>query len=178
MKMFLRLRSAALCVLVLAAPLLHAADPANRAKAKLVFENWEKFTDIAVSGATPKIGSDIIFRELDRHLATLAKRHLAPGETLVITMRDIDLAGAIEPWRGPDFGNIRYIRDTQPPRLVFSFQVLDASGNIRQEGTAKLTNLTFKYQAVTNLDSDLTRYEKQLLTDWASDTLRSAKQKK
>ena len=161
---------------VLLLPSLRAADPINSPKAKLVFANWEKFTDIAVSGATAKASSDLIFRELDRHLAGLAKRHLAPGETLVITMHDIDLAGAIEPWRGPDFGKIRYLRDTQPPRLVFDYQVLDASGTTLQEGKANLTNLTFKYQS-TNLDQDVTRYEKQLLTDWAGDTLRSAKKK-
>ena len=158
-------------------PAAHAAEPLGKAKAKLVFDNWEKFTDIAVSSATAKVGSDIIYRELDHHLAGLAKRYLAPGETLVVTLHDIDLAGAIEPWRGPDFGNIRYLRDTQPPRLVFDYQVLDVSGKVAREGTEKLINLTFKYQS-TNLDSDVTRYEKQLLSDWASDVLRVAKKKK
>lgn len=159
-------------------PAAQAAEPAVKAKAKLVFENWEKFADIAVGSGTAQSGADIVFRELDRHLAGLARRYLSPGETLVVTMQDIDLAGAIEPWRGPDFGTIRYLRDTQPPRLVFTYQVLDASEKIIREGTEKLTNLTFKYQS-TNLDSDLTRFEKQLLSDWASDVLRRpTKQKK
>jgi hypothetical protein len=158
-------------------PAATTADPVNSPKAKLIFDNWEKFTDIAVSGATAKIGSDLIFRELDRHLANLAKRYLAPGETLVVTMRDIDLAGAIEPWRGSDFGNVRFLRDTQPPRLAFDYQVLDASGKVTKEGSAKLTNLTFKYQS-TNLDQDVTRYEKPLLTDWAADTLGPPAKKK
>jgi hypothetical protein len=158
-------------------PAAPAADPVGGPKAKLIFDNWEKFTDIAVSGATAKIGCDVVFRDLDRHLASLAKRHLNPGETLVVTMHDIDLAGAIEPWRGPDFGNIRFMRDTQPPRLTFDYQVLDAAGKVAKEGSAKLTNLTFKYQS-TNLDQDITRYEKQLLTDWAADTLGKPAKKK
>ncbi len=157
-------------------PASHAADPANSPKAKLVFDNWEKFTDVAVSGTTAKIGSDLIFRELDRHLASLARRFLAPGESLVITMHDIDLAGAIEPWRGRDFGKIRYLRDTHPPRLTFDYHVLDSSGAVLREGREKLSNLTFKYQS-TNLDGDVTRYEKQLLTDWASSSLRSPTKK-
>lgn len=163
------------CVFLL--PAVRAAEPLGKAKAKLVFDTWEKFTDIAISSTTAKVGSDIIYRELDHHLAGLAKRHLAPGETLVVTMHDIDLAGAIEPWRGPDFGNIRYLRDTQPPRLVFDYQVLDVSGKVAWEGTEKLTNLTFKYQS-TNLDSDVTRYEKQMLSDWGDTTLRAPGKKK
>lgn len=158
-------------------PAAPAAAPVNGPKSKLVFDNWEKFTDIAVGGATAKIGCDVVFRDLDRHLASLAKRYLNSGETLAVTMRDIDLAGAIEPWRGPDFGNIRFMRDTQPPRLTFDYQVLDASGNVTKEGSAKLTNLTFKYQS-TNLDQDVTRYEKQLLTDWAADTFGAPAKKK
>ncbi len=157
-------------------PASHAADPANSPRAKLVFDNWEKFADIAVGGTTAKIGSDLVFRELDRHLTSLARRYLAPGETLVVTMLDIDLAGAIEPWRGPDFGKIRYLRDTHPPRLAFDYQILDASGAVLRQGSEKLTNLTFKYQS-TNLDGDVTRYEKQLLTDWASSSLRAPTKK-
>lgn len=159
-------------------PTLRAAAPANAPKSRLVFDNWEKFTDVAVAGTSAKSGSDLIFRELDRHLASLAKRYLAPGDTLVVTMHDIDLAGAIEPWRGPDFGRIRYMRDTQPPRLAFDYQVLDASGHSLQQGTAKLTNFTFKHQSM-NFDHDLTRYEKRLLSDWASATLsRTSKKSK
>ena len=156
---------------------LQAADALNAPKARLVFDNWEKFTDIAVGGTTSKSGTDLAFRELDRHLAKLAKRYLAPGETLVITMHDIDLAGAIEPWRGPDLGKIRYLRDTHPPRLAFDFQVLSTSGEKIHEGSEKLTNLTFKYQS-TSLDNDVTRFEKQLLTDWAAQALRSSSKKR
>ena len=126
----------ALLGFVLLLPALRAAAPANAPKASLVFDNWEKFTDIAVSGPPTKAGCDLIFRELERHLASLAKRYLAPGETLVVTMHDIDLAGAIEPWRGPDFGRIRYMRDTQPPRLAFDYQVLDPAGRTQKQGTA------------------------------------------
>lgn len=182
MKPLLRLLSAAvLCLLPLAAPALRAApvaanDPATP-KVKLVFVDPQKFTDIVVNGSSDKLASDFIFRELDRHLAAQAKRRLAPGQTLVINMRDIDLAGAVEPWRGPDFGRIRYMRDTQPPRLVFDYQLLDAAGAVVKEGSEKLTNLTFRYQTPST-DQDTTYYEKQLLTDWMSATFETPKKTK
>ncbi len=162
----------ALVLLALATPALQAApDPVPTSRVKLVFANWEKFTDIVVDGATTKSGSDLIHGELQRHLVALAKNRIAPGQTLVITMRDIDLAGTVEPWRGADFGRVRYMRDTHPPRLVFDYQLLDESGAVLQEGSEKLTNLTFRYQTMIG-ERELTQYEKQLLTDWMRGTFR------
>lgn len=182
MKPLLRhLLAAALLLLALAGPALRAApDPAagpSGPRVKLTFSDWEKFTDIVVDGSSDKAASDIIYSELNRHLASLAKRYLAPGQTLVITMRDIDLAGTVEPWRGPDFGRIRYMRDTHPPRLVFDYQLLDDTGAVLKEGSEKLTNLTFRYQSPA-IDHDMTTHEKQLLSDWMDSTFGTRKKPK
>ena len=182
MKPLLRLLlAAALALFTLSGPALRAApEPAAgpaAPKVKLTFADWEKFTDIVVDGTADKASSDIIYSELNRHLASLAKRHLLPGQTLTISMRDIDLAGTVEPWRGPDFGRIRYMRDTHPPRLVFDYQLLDATGAVVKEGTEKLTNLTFRYQTPA-LDRDTTTYEKQLLDDWMGSTFGTPKKPK
>jgi hypothetical protein len=182
MKPFLRLLlAAALVLLPLAGPALRAApDPAaapSGPRVKLTFVDWEKFTDIVVDGVANKGASDLIYGELNRHLASLAKRYLSPGQTLAITMRDIDLAGTVEPWRGPDFGRVRYMRDTHPPRLVFDYQLLDASGAVVKEGSEKLTNLTFRYQTPV-MDHDTTNYEKQLLDDWMGATFGTPKKSK
>ena len=182
MKPLLRhLLAAALLLLALAGPALRAApDPATSPsgpRVKLTFSNWEKFTDIVIDGASDKAASDIIYSELNRHLASLAKHHLAHGQTLVITMRDIDLAGTVEPWRGPDYGHVRYMRDTHPPRLVFDYQLLDDSGAVLKEGSEKLTNLTYRYQT-PSLQRDTTTYEKQLLDDWMGSTFDTPKKPK
>lgn len=167
MKLFLRPLLAAFCLLLPATPALRAApEPANTPKVKLTFADWEKFTDIVVEGGTTKIGSDIIWGELNRHLSALVRKALEPGQTLVITMRDIDLAGVVEPWRGPDFGRVRYIRDTAPPRLVFDYQVLDSGGAVVKEGSERLTDLAFRFQQAPIGRNDPAYYEKQLLTDW------------
>ena len=171
MKPPFRLLLAALGFALLTAPAgLAAPDPGTTPKVKLTFVDTEKFTDITVGNLTAKNSSDQVYAELNRHLALLAKRQLAPGQTLVVTMRDIDLAGVIEPWRGPDFGRIRYVRDAHPPRLVFDYQLLAADGTVVQEGSARLTNLTFRYQAPTIDSGDATYFEKQLLDDWIRST--------
>ncbi len=38
-----------------------------------------------------------VLREIEKHLRGLAGRHLPPGLTLAIEVRDVDLAGRIEP---------------------------------------------------------------------------------
>lgn len=179
MKPFLRLLLAALCLLGSTTPGLRAApEPANAPKIKLTFVNAEQFTDILVDGMISKSGTDLVFSELNRHLAMLARRHLAPGQTLVLSVRDIDLAGVVEPWRGPDFGRVRYLRDTHPPRLAFDYQLLGADGTVAQEGAERLTNLTFRYQISTTTTRDTTYYEQQLLTDWMGATFAAPKKAK
>lgn len=175
MNPLLRHLAALLFLLSLGGPVSSATpEPANTPKAKLTFADWEKFTDISIGGGSDRASSDIIHSELSRHLASLAKRNLAPGQTLIVAMRDIDLAGVIEPWRGPDYGRVRYIRDTHPPRLVFNYQLLDADGKVLQEGSEKLTNLTFRYQ-FTPPSSEQAYFEKQLLTDWMRERFGTAK---
>lgn len=179
MKSFLRPLLAAFCLLLLATPALRAApEPANIPKVKLTFVDWEKFTDIVIDGSTTKAGSDLIYGEFNRHLVSLAKQCLAPGQTLVINMRDVDLAGVVEPWRGPDFGHVRYIRDTHPPRLVFDYQVLDATSAVVKEGSERLTDLAFRFQTPPFGRNDSFYYEKQLLTDWMRSNFSAPKKAK
>ncbi|MFT3830222.1 MAG: DUF3016 domain-containing protein [Opitutaceae bacterium] len=180
MKPLLRPLLVAFCLLSLpATPVLRAGpEPANAPKVKLTFVDWEKFTDIVVDGTTTKAGSDVIWSELNRHLSTLVRQALEPGQTLVINMRDVDLAGVVEPWRGPDFGHVRYIRDTAPPRLLFDFQVLDAGGAVVKEGSERLTDLAFRFQQPPIGRNDTTYYEKQLLTDWVRSTFASPRKAK
>ena len=78
--------ASALVLLALTAPALRAApEPTPTSRVKLVFANWEKFTDIVVDGSTNKSGSDLIHEELQRHLVALAKNRIAPGQTWEIT---------------------------------------------------------------------------------------------
>lgn len=179
MKPILRtLFTSALGLAALVGQLLAAgAEVPTAPKIKLTFVDWEKFSDISVMGRSDKPACDLIRREFERHLNNLTKRRLDPGQTLVINMKDIDLAGAVEPWRNPDFGHVRYLRDTHPPRLVFDYQLLAADGAVIKEGSERLTNPTFRYQQITS-DRDTTYFEQQLLTDWVDQTFEAPQKPK
>jgi len=151
--------------LLLALPATHAAAPGNPARVVLTFQDPGKFTDIEINGFTDDSARGVIFDQLNAHLAALARRHLAEGQTLTITMTDVDLAGAVEPWRGPQFQTLRIVRETYPPRLRFTYQLTGPDGTVLKEGKENLTDLAFMFHA-RPFNEDITRYEKELLTDW------------
>ncbi|MGC4071324.1 MAG: DUF3016 domain-containing protein [Nibricoccus sp.] len=99
----------------------------------------------------------------------------------MISISDIDLAGDFEPWRGPQFTDVRVVKDLYPPRVNLSFKLTDASGTVVKEGERQLRNLSFQMTATPAFSSDSLRYEKALLDNWLRDEFpksKEAKQKK
>jgi len=113
-------------------------------------------------------------RQLAEHLRTSAGERLPPGERLDIVITDIRRAGDYEPWHGASAQDIRFMREIYPPRITLNFKRYDASGRVVAEGERKLVDSMYLSSTGTS-DSDLLRYEKQLLDDWLRrDLLKSA----
>jgi hypothetical protein len=92
-----------------------------------------------------------------------------------MTFTDIDLAGEFEPQRGPDFNNVRIIKDIYPPRLTFTYKLTDASGAVLKEGQEKLVDLSFQMSATVIDNNDPLHYEKSMLKDWLNNQFKHAK---
>ncbi len=99
--------------------------------------------------------------ELAQLLRTEGARRLPTGWTLTVAVTELDRAGALEPWRGPQFCWLRIMRDVYPPRIDVRFAVTDAQGERRRE----LRDLNYLQQAAFP-DQDPLRYEKALLRGW------------
>jgi hypothetical protein len=111
--------------------------------------------------------------QVREHLATLTK-HVPPGRRLELRFTDIDLAGDYEPWRGPDFDDIRIMKDIYPPRMKFEFRLLDAkSGAVVREGSERISDMSYLMSAGLLPNHDPLRYDKNLLTDWVRRELRA-----
>lgn len=103
--------------------------------------------------------------DLAKWLAQRAERSLPQGQTLSITLHDVDLAGDYEPGRDPDMRNVRVVRELYPPQIEISWRVSDAAGATLDEGEATLRDLGFL--TTMNLrTSDPQRYEKRMLDKW------------
>jgi hypothetical protein len=99
------------------------------------------------------------------HIAYRADRILPSGEQLQVTIDDIKLAGAFEPWRSPDAQDIRFLKDIYPPRMDLHYKLIDADGRVIREGSGRLRDLAY-LQHTTPTSTDQLRYDKRMIDDW------------
>lgn len=103
--------------------------------------------------------------ELRKHIQQRAGRLLPEGQSLAVTITDVDMAGSFEPWRR--HYDVRIVRDIYPPRIDLHFQLIDANGDIVKEGERKLRDMAFLMSSTMyRYRNDTLRYEKALLDDW------------
>ena len=146
---------------------LHAFDPKKPLpKTEVVFFEPEKFTDVrdSSSGDSEK-ARNATLDELRTYLVKQANLLLAPGQQLKVTVTDVDLAGDFEPWRGPQWDEVRIVKDIYPPHIKLAFKLTDSEGNIVAEGDRDLRDMAFMMRLTINRDDPL-KYEKALLEDW------------
>jgi hypothetical protein len=151
---------------------LHAADTAVLpAKTEVVFDHPENFTDVKDSDLPSDRGRDEILSRIRTFLVSRATPRLPAGDTLRVTFTDIDLAGDFEPWHGAQWSDVRIVKDIYPPAFKFSYTVTDPSGRVVKQGAENIRDLNFQTRLVLD-NSDSLRYEKDILGDWTSSTLR------
>jgi hypothetical protein len=102
----------------------------------------------------------------------MGERYVPAGLQLEINVTDIDLAGDFEPWRGPQFGDVRITRDIYPPRLALEFRLTDADDQVVRAGKREIRDIAYQTRLVRPLD-DYLRYEKDMLRDWFSSEFRN-----
>ncbi len=152
---------------------LAAAGVAFAAKAnkptpsiEVTFIAPENFRDAKQDSMDSERGRDAILAQLKEHLVTTAAQYLTPGQRLEIKVTDVDLAGDFEPQRGPDFDNVRIVKDIYPPRATLEFRLLGADGKIVSAGRRQLQNLGYLMTLTPLPTSDPLRHDKELLSDW------------
>lgn len=128
------------------------------------FKNPERFIDIRIDGFD---NPEYFGKEMTDFLQQAMKRHLPEGLALEITFTQVDLAGAFEPWRGPDFNNVRILKDIYAPRLEFSYALLDEQGNILKQGETRLIDINY-LENVNPLRAgqDILYHEKKMMERW------------
>jgi hypothetical protein len=169
----LRLLSAALGLI--AAGALRASDTATAApRTEVIFDHPEKFTDVRDANTPTDKGRDHILEQLRQNLVHRTSSLVPDGYKLTVTFTDIRLAGDFEPWRGPQWDEIRIVKPIYTPFFKFSYSVTDPSGRVVKSGVEDINDLDFQDRIVLDTNDPL-RYEKQILDDWASGALRDLK---
>jgi hypothetical protein len=147
---------------------MSAAETRTIARADVSFFEPEKFTDVRDT-YTGDYDRTTYLDQIRDHLLEQAKYYVPEGHRLSVTFTDIDMAGDFEPWRGHRWDDIRVVKDMYPPRMVFTFQLTDAAGNVVKEGRRDLRDLSFMMKMSMGFRDDSVRHEKALIDDWLRD---------
>jgi hypothetical protein len=128
----------------------------------------ERYTDLVLSDASTPAVQESLMKQLEKHLQQLGELYLPKGDQLEITIQDIDMAGAMEPWRTPALINTRIIRDIYPPRFTVHYLWRGKAGQVKADKEEKLTdpNYLIRLDSARYLNNDPLRYEKSLLDRW------------
>lgn len=137
---------------------------AATSETKIRFIEPENFTDARLN--RPAGGADaIVLVTLERHLQQLGNRCLPPGQSLELSIHDIDLAGQVEWWHGPA-RQTRVLRDVTWPRIKLSYAVQESgqsAGYVPQD----LSDLDYLSQNPRlRTESMALPYERAMLNRW------------
>lgn len=176
----IRVSAAVLCALLVisaSAPVLRAdANPASAPRITTEYVNPEKFTDFRDGIFDTEKGRQSLMDELSKHLADLGSRVIPAGQRLEIRFTNIDLAGDFEPWHGPQFDDIRILKDIYMPRMELEYRLVEATtGAVIREGTVKLTDMAYLMNLARLPSQDALHHDKQMFGDWVRREFRAKK---
>ena len=160
--------SAALpCTLLVACtamPVRHGEPPAISQSVRVDYDQPGKFSDVGDRHFNDDRIRAAYLELLRKHIVRSATSHLADGQTLTISISEVDMAGAFEFSRRGS-GDFRVIRDIYPPRIDLRFSLRGADGTQVSSGERRLRDVAYLMH-VNLTRNDLLRYEKALIDRW------------
>ena len=103
--------------------------------------------------------------KLGRYVVEHASAHVPEGARLRVTITGVQRAGMVEPWLGRGLWDVRIVRDSTPPRIDLTFQLVSPQGAVLKEGTRTLRDMNFLRRTGIHSGEPLS-YEKNLIDDW------------
>lgn len=144
-----------------------SAAPVSEARVSVTYVDPEKFSEAREYGQQDRYNDADYLKSLKSYLIKRATKMLPPGDRLEVSITDIKLAGGFEPWHGPNFRHVRFMKDVYPPRIDLTFKLIGSDGKVLQEGSRKLRNLGYLQSGLARPgDTDPLRYDKGLLDNW------------
>ena len=160
------LRTALAATLVLATSLAGAREDTLPQRVQVAFAPDEQLSEVKNNPSWRGWTKPAEWQKtLSEYLRKRADHVLPPGQELQVMIDNIKLAGDYEPWRGPNWQDIRIMKDLYPPRIDLHYRLVAADGTIIREGAGKLRDMSYLQRTVP-FNTDPLRYDKRLLDDW------------
>ncbi|MFQ6371571.1 DUF3016 domain-containing protein [Shewanella sp. YIC-542] len=139
-------------------------------KVKIEWQQPHQYTDIRSATELQQRFEQRLFDSLTKTLDKAAAKVLKGNETLELVVTDVDLAGDLRPTfgKGPA-SDIRIVKDIYPPRINFSYRLLDGE-QVIMVGSEKLRDMSFM-DRISKIDNSSFKYEHALLKEWFAKTI-------
>ncbi len=154
-------------------PLRAVPSPAAEATLKVTFEDVTEFTDFVLHHLSEEKTQEMFERQLDRYWKARLGRLVPSGHSLELHFKDIDMAGKMWPARNPGHPEIRYMEEAYSPRLIFTYRLLNAGGEVVAEGEENLRDTRYRRRPGSGGEirhQYAFAYEFEMLRRWARDT--------
>ena len=146
--------------LVLAPLVLLCAGLAQAGTVQVNFDHPERFADAGTSRE-----AEAVRRVIDQHLQTLGQTKLPAGQTLKVTITDIDLAGEIHRWMGP-LHDVRIMgRGVDWPVIELQYALSDGD-RILAQGSERVADMAYLMRSTALRFNDRLPYEQRMLSAW------------
>lgn len=102
---------------------------------------------------------------IDQHLQALGRTKLPAGQTLKVTVTDIDLAGEIHPWMGP-LHDVRIMgRGVDWPVIELQY-TLSEGERVLVQGSERVADMAYLLRSTSHRFNDRLPYEQRMLSAW------------
>ncbi|MFT4993963.1 MAG: hypothetical protein ACI965_000984 [Paraglaciecola sp.] len=170
-----------LIVLISSISALLSSQTFAKADVEVTWQEPGNYWDVRPTSGSRSRFRESTFKKLDEYIAQLAE-DLPDGQTLLMTVDNLDLAGQVWPASFVGLGNsgaeVRLIKAMDIPRMSFTYKLLDESGQVVQESAVKLKDMSFLSRSNRFFDSETLRYEKNMIHDWFKDEFSRLMEKK
>lgn len=136
---------------------------------KITWQGVDDFRDVKAVGDIQSRYELRTFETLTKNLNKTVTKNFQPDQKLEMVVTDVDLAGDVRPTFGATSNDIRVVKDIYPPRLTFSYKVLEGD-KVIVAGDEKLRDLGFMQTVGVTNDKPL-RYETKMLDEWLKNSV-------
>lgn len=141
---------------------------AYAATSEVTWTDYKKYRDIRPGSESRKHFRERTFNNFEKHFAKLAQ-NLPVEEVLKINVTDVDLAGDTH---AGGVNQVRIIKEIYYPRMKFSYELINADGQVITSGNVDLKDMRFMVTNNKYRNQSLS-YEKKMLDAWFVKTFKA-----
>lgn len=131
----------------------------------------EKYTDVRPSNESKAMYRKHVIESFNKLWNKLGEK-LPAGYKLALTIKDVDLAGDVNPLYRVDNRDIRVIKDMYFPKFTLDYQLTDSAGAVVvAEKDVKIKDMNFMSSTGLRFSSQEFGHEKNMLEKWFAKTI-------